>query len=246
MWCENCKKSFENDENICPECGKKLIDYTPILDEDADLSGINEAPDALADELVEKEEEIQIDIESTSQLLVTVIGEKEAKRIIDFLNENHIPASCKEAEEQTLDDLEGIEWDEDLEDDDFEDDFEDVEVEALTPPQTEEEEMLLADQTLYDIFVPETQFPEAMSLMLEKDKDMDATIIDELAEVIPTEDESEESLKTEEVVQEETEEETEEKAEEEVSEDVVKEVSEDTEKVEGEKSKGGFWNLFRK
>ena len=242
MWCENCKKSFENDENICPECGKKLIEYTPILDEDADLSGINEIPDALADELVEKEEEIQIDIEATSQLLVTVIGEKEAKRIIDFLNENHIPASCKEAEEQTLDDLEGIEWDEDLEED-FDD--EEYEVETLTPPETEEG-VLSFEGTLYDIFVPETQFPEAMSLMLEKDKDMDATIIDELAEVIPTEDESEESLNTEEVVQEETEEETVEEIDGEVSEDVVKEASEDTEKVEGEKSKGGFWNLFRK
>ena len=236
MWCENCKKSFENDEKLCPECGTKLIDYTPILDEDADLSGINEVSDALADELIENEEEIQIDIESTSQLLVTVVGEKEAKKTVDFLNENHFPASCKEAEEQTLDELEGIEWEDDFEDEvDDEFDDEEYEVETLTPPETEEE-VLSFEETLYDIFVPEAQFPEAMSLMLEKDKDMDATIIDELAEVIPTEEEFVETFEEEPVVEE----------VEEIAEEVVEEVSEEPEKIDGEKSKGGFWNLFRK
>ncbi|MBR2152867.1 MAG: hypothetical protein IJ944_06270 [Clostridia bacterium] len=234
MWCENCKRQFETEEKNCPECGKELIDYTPILDEDADLSGINDIPDALAEEVTE---EVQIDIEATSQLLVTVIGEKEAKRVISLLVENNIPAFEKASEVQTLDELDGIEWDDDLEDDEFDDDFvdEDVEVEILTPPETEDGELLSADETLYDIFVPEAQFPEAMSLMLEKDKDMDATIIDELAEIIPTEEEFEESF--EQVIEEDVEEEIAEETE---------EVTEETEKVEGEKSKGGFWNLFRK
>ena len=251
MWCENCNRQFETEEKNCPECGKELIDYTPILDEDADLSGINEVPDALADELVA--EDTQVDIEATSQLLVTVIGEKEAKRVISLLVENNIPAFEKVAEVQTLDELDGIEWDDDFEDDDFDDDFEDVEVETLTPPQTEEEEMLLADQTLYDIFVPETQFPEAMSLMLEKDKDMDATIIDELAEIIPTDAEFEQSF--EEVV-EETDEIDEGEPEvdapiiaEEVVEEATEEIAEESTEGATEekgKTKGGFWSLFKK
>ncbi len=235
MWCENCKKSFETEEKLCPECGKELIDYTPILDEDTDLSGINEIPDALEGE--ETTEEVQIDIEATSQLLVTVIGEKEAKRIISILNENNIPAFEKIADEQSLDDLDGIEWDEE----DFEDEFEDeeYETESLTPPETEDE-LLLPEEILYDIFVPETQFPEAMTLMLEKDKDRDATIIDDLAEIIPDDADFEESFEVEEkeII-------TEEDDFEEITQE-MEEVTEETEKVEGEKTKGGFWNLFRK
>ena len=113
--------------------------------------------------------------------------------------------------------------------------------------------MLLADQTLYDIFVPETQFPEAMSLMLEKDKDMDATIIDELAEIIPTDAEFEQSF--EEVV-EETDEIDEGEPEvdapiiaEEVVEEATEEIAEESTEGATEekgKTKGGFWSLFKK
>ena len=250
MWCENCKKSFETDEKNCPECGNELIEYTPILDgEQAELLDINE--DALADELNEAAEEVQIDIEATSQLLVTVIGEKEAKRIISLLNDNHIPASCKEAEEQSLDDLDGIEWDdEDFEDnleDDIEENFEgeDVEIETLTPPQTEEEEMMGLDDTLYDIFVPEADFPEAMSLMLENDKDRDATLIDDLAETILNQAEPfdfEEEVSGEDLSDEDDFE------DEEIVEEQVdnKAIEEEPQNGDGEKSKGGFWSLFRK
>ncbi len=231
MWCENCKRTFGTDEKNCPECGKELIDYTPILDEDSDLLGINEDFDALVDE--DYSDDIQVNIEVNSKLLVTVIGEKEAKRSISLLNDNHIPASCKVAEVQTLEGLDGIEWDEDFEEDEFEEEFDqDVEVETLTPPTTEDD-LLVTDETLYDIFVPEKDFPEAMSLMLEKDKDRDATLIDNLAEIIPTEEEFEESFEEETVVEEEEEE-------------IPEEVTEETEKVDGEKTKGGFWNLFRK
>lgn len=237
MWCENCNRQFDTDEKNCPECGNELIDYTPILDEDADLSGINEVDDALAGEESAEVEEIQIDIEANSQLLVTVIGEKEAKRIITLLTDNHIPAFEKLSEIQTLEELDGIEWDdEDFEDDDYDDDYyqEDVEEETLTPPETEEDS-LVADETLYDIFVPEVDFPSAMSLMLENDENKDATIIDDLDEVV-VEDEESDSDFIDEVYEE----------IEEILEEAEESIKEDSETESTEKQKGGFWNLFKK
>jgi|GEM_PF-6132172 len=237
MWCENCSRQFDTDEKNCPECGNELIDYTPILDEDADLSGINEVDDALAGEESAEVEEIQIDIEANSQLLVTVIGEKEAKRIITLLTDNHIPAFEKLSEIQTLDELDGIEWDdEDFEDDDYDDNYyqEDVEEETLTPPETEEDS-LVADETLYDIFVPEVDFPSAMSLMLENDENKDATIIDDLDEVV-VEDEESDSDFIDEVYEE----------IEEILEEAEESIKEDSETESTEKQKGGFWNLFKK
>jgi len=237
MWCENCSRQFDTDEKNCPECGNELIDYTPILDEDADLSGINEVDDALAGEESAEVEEIQIDSEANSQLLVTVIGEKEAKRIITLLTDNHIPAFEKLSEIQTLDELDGIEWDdEDFEDDDYDDNYyqEDVEEETLTPPETEEDS-LVADETLYDIFVPEVDFPSAMSLMLENDENKDATIIDDLDEVV-VEDEESDSDFIDEVYEE----------IEEILEEAEESIKEDSETESTEKQKGGFWNLFKK
>ncbi len=251
MWCENCNRQFDTDEKNCPECGNELIDYTPILDEDADLAGINDVPDALSEEEV-LNEDIQMEIESKSQLLVTVIGEKEAKRIIKLLTENRIPAFEKIAEQQDFSGLDDLDLDDDFEDDDI-DDFdieEDLVVETLTPPQTAKEEEGFTDDTLYDIFVPENDFPEAMSLMLEKDKDRDATIIDDLSDIIPEGEDIEDDLEdfeestpvsdsydyydNEDIHEEQLDDEFE---------DIIEEIEET--KEDG-KSKGGFWNLFRK
>lgn len=264
MWCENCKRQFETEEENCPECGNKLVDYTPILDEDAELFGINENDETASQEIT-TDEEIQIELEAKSQLLVTVIGLIEAKRIIKLLTENRIPAFEKVSAEQNLSGLDELDFDEDYDDDFFDDielDDEDLIKETLTPPELAEDQVLDFEETLYDIFVPEADFPEAMSLMLEKDMNRYATIIDDLSDIIYDDDPFDDFFFDDDEPQEspkskardyydDDDEIHEEQVDGAISEypdeqDESEEFEESGESDEDEKSKGGFWNLFKK
>lgn len=237
MWCENCNKQFEDDVTVCPECGSKLVEYTPILSEDTDLFGINEEYDDVIDE--NEEQEAQLEIETVPQLLVTVIGEKEAKRIIAFLDENRIPAFEKISDEQFPEELENIYWDEENTDDV---DEEDLIVEEVTPPEVEQTE-ISGDTALYDIFVPEDIFPEAMALILENDQDNDTTLIEDIEEIAMNTENDE--------IYEDSEIEQDDQSNQETDDSLEVQEYDETESMDEvndnkEKSKGGFWGLFKK
>ena len=34
MWCQKCNKYYDTDAETCEKCGEKLIDYTPIVEDD--------------------------------------------------------------------------------------------------------------------------------------------------------------------------------------------------------------------
>ena len=98
MYCEKCKKSFE-EKTICPVCGTVLINYTPILDEEdaRDLEAISPAEpqteESATEETVEQPEENAPELD----LLVATPDAEEADKIKDLLEVNSIPVIEKSA-----------------------------------------------------------------------------------------------------------------------------------------------------
>lgn len=92
MWCPRCQRQYEDDIDVCIQCGCELEDYTPILAEDER-------------DLLETEETDQIDALLPSEdlipeLLASVVGEDEAKRLSNLLEGLRIPCLCKLSQEE--------------------------------------------------------------------------------------------------------------------------------------------------
>ena len=92
MWCPRCQRQYEDGIDVCIQCGCELEDYTPILAEDER-------------DLLETEETDQVDPLLPSEdlipeLLASVVGEEEAKRLSALLEGLRIPCLCKPSEEE--------------------------------------------------------------------------------------------------------------------------------------------------
>ena len=172
MWCRKCNKFYDTESDTCEKCGQKLEDYTPIVESDEDdvlfLSNEpkqnDDEPETAAQQSKTPFAEMLFDGEP--KLLITVIGEDEAARTMELLEQNNIPSMKKEAQVHTADeecdnDFEG----EELEFIDEQEESEDYEAEfsALCDEALEGEE-------LYDIFVPAECFSDALRIVIEDEQ----------------------------------------------------------------------------
>lgn len=87
MICPRCNREYDKEFDHCLVCNVPLTEYTSILDEEDSLltPGETEQP-ALADE-------------NLPELLVTVIGEQEARETVDLLQGMNIPCLCRKNQE---------------------------------------------------------------------------------------------------------------------------------------------------
>lgn len=174
MWCKNCNKSYDTDGDTCEKCGAKLEEYTPIIESDNDdvVFLTNDLPDEPREEcetLENKNNLSEMLFDGEPKLLITVIGDDEAQRIIELLEQNKIPSMKKDAEPHTADescdnDFEGSERELlDLEeaDEDYEAEFSALCDEALD------------GERLYDIFVPAECLSNALRIVIEDEQMLD-------------------------------------------------------------------------
>lgn len=172
MWCRKCNKFYDTDSDTCEKCGQKLEDYTPIVENDEeDVLFLSNEPKENDDEAEIAEQEsktpfAEMLFDGEPKLLITVIGEDEAARTMELLEQNNIASMKKEAQVHTADeecdnDFEG----EELEFIDEQEESEDYEAEfsALCDEALEGEE-------LYDIFVPAECFSNALRIVIEDEQ----------------------------------------------------------------------------
>lgn len=173
MWCRKCNKFYDTESDTCEKCGQKLEDYTSIVENDGDdVLFLSNEPQGESEqsETAAKDSENSLYAEmlfdGEPKLLITVIGEDEAARIMELLEQNNVPSMKKEAQAHTADeecdnDFEG----EELELIDGREESEDYEAEfsALCDEALEGEE-------LYDIFVPAECFSNALRIVIEDEQ----------------------------------------------------------------------------
>ena len=169
MWCQKCNKYYDTDAETCEKCGEKLIDYTPIVEDDREdvLFMSNLSPDEPEEQKTEvKTAEAAPLFDGEPKLLITVIGSGEADRITEMLEQNKIPSMKKEAEVHTSTE-------------ECDNDFDPEELEALDGEEQDEDyaaefsalcDEALEGEELYDIFVPAGCFSEGLMLVIEDEQ----------------------------------------------------------------------------
>ena len=153
MWCRKCNKFYDTESDTCEKCGQKLEDYTPIVESETPVQESKTA--AFAEMLFDGE----------PKLLITVIGEDEAARTMELLEQNNIPSMKKEAQIHTADE-------------ECDNDFEGEELEFIDEEESEDykaEFSALCDEALegeelYDIFVPAECFSDALRIVIEDEQ----------------------------------------------------------------------------
>lgn len=88
MWCQNCNIEFEDGFTVCLNCGNKLVDYKPIVD---DVSGEDETPDL--PRIDDADEKLSL------QLLVSFPDEEGADELVENLKGINIPALKKASDD---------------------------------------------------------------------------------------------------------------------------------------------------
>jgi hypothetical protein len=149
MWCSHCKKEYEGDFESCLICGSKLEEYVPILSqEEREVLDLEEKEEANIGEFLAED--------VLPQLLVTVVGKEEAKRLVALLQNFKIPCMCHLCEEDGEWEIDGEEPIYDLlvpqmmirkamriltedEEKNGETQEEEIVTETLTPPMEEDE-----------------------------------------------------------------------------------------------------------
>ncbi len=98
--CPRCNREYEENLENCLVCGANLTTYTPILSEDErEALELNEEP--VTEMMLE-----EINPENLPELIVSVVGEEEARRLSVLMQEYRIPCMCKEnGEEEDVFDL---------------------------------------------------------------------------------------------------------------------------------------------
>ncbi len=144
MWCEHCNQHYDDEFETCLVCGAKLQHYSPILtqEERAVLDLFQEQEDQ---ELAEHRAPEEI----MPELLVTVAGEEEARRLAALLEGLKVPCLCRPSQTENLA----------LEDEAFAEEDETLAQVAL-PEELEQE-------TLYDLLVPKMLVRKALRILHE-------------------------------------------------------------------------------
>ncbi len=94
MWCPRCNKQYNTADTVCIQCGCELEDYTPILtDDQRDLLDTDDEQET------SQVDESMLSEELTPELLVTVVGKKEAERLVVLLDGVKIPSLCRRSQE---------------------------------------------------------------------------------------------------------------------------------------------------
>ncbi len=153
MWCPRCQKKYDDDFTTCLICGGELEEYTPILAlDDRDVLDLGEAsiPSSEMNEEAPPEEVMP-------ELLVSVAGEEEARRLANLLESLKIPCLCRKAEQglPAAEEWEDADGEFEESDEDFDDEFD------------EEEAFLPADEEIYDLLVPQMLVRKALRVLHE-------------------------------------------------------------------------------
>ena len=172
MWCRKCNKFYDTESDTCEKCGQKLEDYTPIVESDEDdvLFLSNESKENVDEPETPVQESktaafAEMLFDGEPKLLITVIGEDEAARTMELLEQNNIPSMKKEAQIHTADE-------------ECDNDFEGEELEFIDEEESEDykaEFSALCDEALegeelYDIFVPAECFSDALRIVIEDEQ----------------------------------------------------------------------------
>lgn len=90
LLCPKCNKKYEEGFTVCAVCGRDLVEYQPLVDEEelkkaAELLGEEEAPGVF------EPEEAQLEENNAPALLISVADQLEATRIMSLLEDASIP-----------------------------------------------------------------------------------------------------------------------------------------------------------
>ena len=106
MYCEKCDVFYDDDTDVCKVCGKKLVDFHPIMNEEdaAELDMLKTEDDAAAEasESLTPEKIIE---KTEPEVLVSINEKEDAEHIIAILEANMIPAFSREGEEGETTDI---------------------------------------------------------------------------------------------------------------------------------------------
>ena len=152
MWCPRCQKKYDDNFDTCLVCGGPLEDYTPILAADErDILDLGEEQLKDSPDLEEQAPPEEV----MPELLVSVAGEEEARRLAALLESLKIPCLCRKAEDVPMEETEEVEFEE--LDDNFDDEFD----------QDFAEESLPDDVEIYDLLVPQMLIRKALRVLHE-------------------------------------------------------------------------------
>ncbi len=185
MWCPRCQKKYDDEFETCLVCGGALEDYTPILA--ADEKDILDLGEERPDDSPDLEEQAPPE-DLMPELLVSVAGEDEARRLAALLESLKIPCLCRKSEDAPLEELEeeAVEEYEDDYDDDLDQDFVD--------------DTLPDDVEIFDLLVPQMLIRKALRV-LHEDEALQAEREAAQAEIVEedaTESKEQEAVLTEE------------------------------------------------
>lgn len=161
MWCAKCNKEYDDGFKICTRCGGNLTEYESIVSEDDSDDVFFESDEDVSEELkleISSNDDDTI-LDSEPEILISVIGDREADRIMELLESNLIPAFKKLSESFDETSETDFEYNEDFEDyDDTVDEFA-----ALCDEIPE-------DAEIYDIYVPKSVFQNAFRIVTEDEQ----------------------------------------------------------------------------
>ena len=150
MWCPRCEKQYDDEFTTCLICGGDLEEYQSILaQDDGQILDLEEAQPEDAPKQAPPEELMP-------ELVVSVAGEEEARRLAALLEGLKIPCLCCKAEDLPQEDALFEEWeetDEAFSDEDF----------------PEEEESFPEGEDIYDLLVPQMMLRKALRILQEEE-----------------------------------------------------------------------------
>ena len=105
MYCEKCDVFYDDGTDVCKVCGRKLVDFQPIMnDEDAAELDMLKPENEETDERSEMLTPEKIIEQTDPEILVTVSEQEDAEHIIAILEANMIPAFTRDTEgEEAID-----------------------------------------------------------------------------------------------------------------------------------------------